>query len=335
MIKDKKLKLKLKKNRERRIEREKREIQREEKRKKRNNQLIQERLQVEINEKKIKIEKEIKISEDYNFSLAFYTCFYGSDKNIRFQYHPPSSLKYDFYYFTNNKTMVNMLKDSKWIVIFDDVFILDDIIDSCMVAKYIKSSPHKFKQLQKYTYTCYHDNCLHKINIEGVERLIKSYFIERNYSHILSQHYFIKGSINSEVKHALKKYRYFIQKNKIDKYINKQINSGLKIVTNKHATTCFIIRNMRHNIIQEIDDRWYQHILDCGILCQASFFFIKQLYSKYIYIMGGKWFPPEPVFLSTNITMNIKSTAIYSRAAPPLKEYTEIDKNKNKTSIES
>ena len=51
--------------------------------------------------------------------------------------------------------------------------------------------------------------------------------------------------------------------------------------------------------------------------------------------MGGKWFPPEPVFLSTNITMNIKSTAIYSRAAPPLKEYTEIDKNKNKTSIES
>jgi hypothetical protein len=40
---------------------------------------------------------------------------------------------------------------------------------------------------------------------------------------------------------------------------------------------------MKHEKIKEINNTWYQHIQECGIQDQISFFFVKQLFNDYIY----------------------------------------------------
>ena len=37
--------------------------------------------------------------------------------------------------------------------------------------------------------------------------------------------------------------------------------------------------NMKHNKINTINTTWYQHIKECGIQDQISFFFVKQLFN--------------------------------------------------------
>ena len=81
-------------------------------------------------------------------NLAFYTYFYGSDINQSFKIPEIPSLKYNCYYFTNNKTILDMLKLTKWIYIYDDKPTNDDLIESCMVGKHIKTSPHDYKELK-------------------------------------------------------------------------------------------------------------------------------------------------------------------------------------------
>jgi hypothetical protein len=66
-------------------------------------------------------------------------------------------------------------------------------------------------------------------------------------------------------------------------YINRQLNNNIKEKTGTHSATGFIIRNMKHPEINNINNTWYTHILDCGIECQISFFFVTQLYIDYIY----------------------------------------------------
>jgi hypothetical protein len=44
-----------------------------------------------------------------------------------------------------------------------------------------------------------------------------------------------------------------------------------------------VIRNMKHEKIQKINNTWYNHIQECGIQDQISFFFVKQLFEGCIY----------------------------------------------------
>ncbi len=40
---------------------------------------------------------------------------------------------------------------------------------------------------------------------------------------------------------------------------------------------------MKHEIINELNNTWYKHILECGIQDQISFFFVKQLFEPFIH----------------------------------------------------
>ncbi len=40
---------------------------------------------------------------------------------------------------------------------------------------------------------------------------------------------------------------------------------------------------MRHEKNNELSSTWYQHIQECGIQDQISFFFVQQLFSDIIY----------------------------------------------------
>jgi hypothetical protein len=72
------------------------------------------------------------------------------------------------------------------------------------------------------------------------------------------------------------RYRYF-------NYIKKCVLSdGFEETDDYHCTTSYLLRNMKHKKIIELNNTWYKHIKECGIQCQISFFFVKQLFKDCI-----------------------------------------------------
>ena len=218
-----------------------------------------------------------------NINLSFYTYFYGSNQNDAFRVPEVPSIKYDCYYYTNNMDLLEKIKNTKWIGIFDDQKTNDDIIESNMIGKKVKSSPHKYSELQKYDYTCFLDSKSQKVNESFVEDFIIKYFIEQDYMLLLREHWFVKDSVWNEYNESMPQTRYNIESDKYINYINEQISSGLSETTDHHCACGLLIRNMKHKKIKELNETWYNHILKCGIQDQISFFFVKQLFSEYIH----------------------------------------------------
>jgi hypothetical protein len=77
----------------------------------------------------------------------------------------------------------------------------------------------------------------------------------------------------------MKQVRYRLENRKIRYYINKQLDiNNLSDNTFEHGTSGFMIRNMKHPKIKELNNRWYSHIVECSIQCQIVLFFVKQYY---------------------------------------------------------
>ena len=217
------------------------------------------------------------------YNLAFYTYFYGSNNNSAFNIPPIPSLKYKCYYYTNNNTIFELLKNTNWIGIYDDKPTTDDVIESCMIGKHIKTMPHEYTELKDYDFLCFLDSKLAKVNETFVENFINKYFIEENYALLLRQHWFINNNIWNEYNESMHQPRYVMQSEQYKKYIENQVAKGLSETTDKHCAGGFLIRNMKHEKIVELNNTWYQHIQECGIQDQISFFFVKQLFSDYVY----------------------------------------------------
>ena len=216
------------------------------------------------------------------YNLAFYTYFYGSDNNSTFKIPELPSLKYKCYYYTNNQTIFGMLKDTNWIGIYIDISINDDLIQSCMIGKHLKTMPQEYNELKEYDYLCFLDSKLDKVNEQFVEDFIHKYFIENNYALLLRKHWFIQDNVWNEYNESMNQKRYKMQEEQYKNYIQKQINSGLSEITENHCACGFLIRNMKHDKMIEINAEWYKHIQECVIQDQISFFFVKQLFNEYI-----------------------------------------------------
>ena len=215
--------------------------------------------------------------------LAFYTYFYGSNNNPAFCIPEVPTLKYKCYYFTNNMDMFNHLKSTQWIPIYDNKPLSENAIQSCMDGKEIKVLPHKNIELQKYSYLCYLDNKLNGLDIDFIERYINNYFINNNYALLLRVHQFVHDNVWNEFNESMLQERYRIESEQYTKYIKKQVDNGLIETTKTHCTCNFLIRNMKHPQINLINETWYDHIIECGIQDQISFFFVKQIFEPYIF----------------------------------------------------
>ncbi len=217
------------------------------------------------------------------YNLAFYTCFYGSENNPAFKIPKIPSDKYDCYYFTNNKKILDMTKETRWLGVYDNKPVTDDIIESCMYGKYIKVLPNN-TLLQKYAYTCFLDSKLDKISDTRIEYLITKYMVNMDKALLLREHEFVKtANIWNEYNESLLQERYTKQKDKMLKYIHDKLENGFKETISTHGQCGLLIRNMNHPLISQINKSWYLNIQECGIQDQISFFFVKQLYEKYIY----------------------------------------------------
>jgi hypothetical protein len=76
--------------------------------------------------------------------------------------------------------------------------------------------------------------------------------------------------------------RYYNERVRYYNYIQKQIMLGFRYKDDYHCTTGYLLRNMKHKKIIELNSTWYNHIQECGIQCQIAFFFVKQLFKNYI-----------------------------------------------------
>jgi hypothetical protein len=217
-----------------------------------------------------------------NLNLAFYTYFIGSDNNPAFLIPVMPTLKYKCYYYTNNKTIYERLKDTNWIGVFINIETTDDMYESNMLGKHLKAMPHEYKEIKDYNYLCYLDNKLPELSDEFIENHIQKYFINDKYALILRQHPEINNFIWYEFQLSIIQPRYYNEAQKYIKYIKKQISKGLHEITNYHCTCSFLLRNMKHEKIIELNSTWYNHIKECGIQDQISFFFAKQLFKDYI-----------------------------------------------------
>jgi hypothetical protein len=171
--------------------------------------------------------------------LAFYTYFYGSNSNPTFRIPGVPSLKYDCYYYTNNKLILEKLKETKWIGIFDNKPITDNLIESCMMGKHLKTMPHKYVELIPYDYLCFLDNKIEKVNEIVVEEFIVNYFINNNYALLLCEHPWFKHNIMDEYNESLYQERYRIESNNYQKYIQTQLKNGLSENVEKHCMCGF------------------------------------------------------------------------------------------------
>lgn len=223
--------------------------------------------------------------------LAFYTVFVGSDNNQAFRIPDIPSEKYDCYYFTNNKSILKKLEDTKWIPVYLEIEETDDEIYSCMKAKDVKILPHKFQHLSDYQYTCFLDSKLSKVSETTVQKLIYKFFILEDSAMALRRSYIVlEGDVYKELDESMKQSRYVQQSERYKKYIEEQKEKGFSTVTEDHLACGFIIRNMRHPRVKEINETWFEHLEECGIQDQISFFFAKQNFKELIKTIDGNVF---------------------------------------------
>lgn len=224
-----------------------------------------------------------KFKNHGSINVAFYSYFYGGDNNTSYVIKDPPSERYDCFYFTNNKRMIEDLKNTKWIAVFDPKPTIDDVFETNMIGKYIKTCPHKYTELLRYDFLCYLDNKV-SVNDDVVIKYIDTYCIKQNYAMVLKEHTFVGSNVWDEYNESMKQGRYVLEKEKYKHYIYNQLRNGLKEKTDKHCWCGFIIRNMRNNVVSLIGETWYDHIKQCGIQDQISFFFVKQLFDNNIHI---------------------------------------------------
>lgn len=234
--------------------------------------------------KEIKDDKEIderEIKYDNNqLNLAFVTFFYGSVNNVAFLIPEIPSTKYNCYYYTNNNNLIEKLKNTKWISVFDNKIINnDDINESSMASKHLKAKPHDFKLLRKYDFVCCYDNKF-ELYENSIESLIKNELIKNNYAIAIREHKFVQNNVWYEFALSMLHERYRKESEKTKNYIYKQLSNGLSDTTKFHYESNILIRNMKHPRINEFNEVWYSHIKECGIECQISLFFVKQLFPE-------------------------------------------------------
>jgi hypothetical protein len=223
-----------------------------------------------------------KILEFNKKKLAYYTCYFGANKNNYSRLIPPlPSTKYDCYYFTNDIEYYNILKDSQWIAVFmDNIPVHNCQIKDTMESKLLRTCPHKFEILNNYDFLCWFDS-----KTEVYESKINELVVELSNSNktiSLSKKKCNFTSVWDEFNLSMNTTKYLEQKEQNIKYINKKINEeGYSETINVIFCGTWSLRKMC-NKTKEFGEYWYSQIQECGIQDQISLQFVTQNYIDFI-----------------------------------------------------
>ena len=235
-----------------------------------------------------------------SLDACFYTIFIGSSKNIANVIRNIPSHVFPCYFFSNDNETLNKAKQLNWIPVeineqtiiskqhyLDDFeFIFTDTansyIKSTRLSKYFKCQSHLLTDLSKHDYSVYLDSKLILENHDLVVKNIRN-MKSKGICFILKNHPYIKETVWNEYNEAILFDRYKREKEMIKKYIHNQTDIGLTTdILTDFFQTGFIIRDHTNPKTSEINNKWYENVIKCGCECQISFFFIQQIYSKYI-----------------------------------------------------
>ena len=204
-------------------------------------------------------------------TFAIYSCYYGCDNAITFK--QPRYNCCDTFFFTNNYAAAILAEKNGWFVIFDNEPVYEDYVLSTMQGKKVKCLPHNYNELSKYEYLIWVDD---KTMIDPLLVLNNGLnALEADGSLSVRLHPQSYKNIWAEYGISLLQARYRNEKYKMWEYIHDKISQGFSEEGNLFWNNV-IIRNMRHNEVNTIGERWLSEISVCGIQDQISFFFIAQ-----------------------------------------------------------
>jgi hypothetical protein len=210
-----------------------------------------------------------------NLKLAIYSTYCGAKQHATFCNRGQSA--YPSYFISNNREVLDAAGQKGWNPLFlENAEVTPDPIISAAQSKISKVLPHLIPQLSEYDFLFYVDD-KYTINEELIIPLVQTLY-DNNSPIAMKKHPFLNSNILSEYTESLKQPRYFAQRQLMMSYIAAQVKNGLVLDSETHFATGCILRDMRHPDIKKLNETWHQHIRQCGIECQVSFFFITQLF---------------------------------------------------------
>ena len=237
--------------------------------------------------------------------LCFYTCFFGPNGLDCDVINTIPSRKYDCFYLTNNTQTYERLQSTEWISVFLPIPIKENNNLNAFDSKFFKACPHLIKELENYEYTVYIDSKSVLVNESLLIQLINKY------SHapiLMIPHRWwpcIHKAVIFEFSQSLQQDRYVQEKQKILDYINNKIEKGYSLSLPMHYETGFIVRKNHHDLIIKLNEAWYREIVQCGIQCQISFFFVQQMFPNTVQSLT---YPLDPLIVSDPSSLNKKIT---------------------------
>lgn len=229
-------------------------------------------------------------------SIAFVSGYIGTDPAfVPALPHPI----YDCYFITNNMGLGEFAAKSNWNVIYlDNIPVVDssesienDVINSAQ-SKPIKIHPERFLP-KGYDYIVWFDNKF-QLLVNVILSSISQW--DSAVAMVLPPRPECCGA-DLEFKAAMLQPRYISQKERLEMYINEQVDLGFPVHGERHMRTGFIIYNMNHPETRVIQDMWEEHIGRAGIMCQIAFYFVAQRFPMSVqqytldWHTGGRYVP--------------------------------------------
>jgi hypothetical protein len=214
-----------------------------------------------------------------NNKFAVYSTYCGPTSNRTFK---GKQIKSDIKHFfiSNNHEILATASKFGWTPFFLDIPVYDNVVFSAYQAKVAKALPHLFQFLNQYDYTMYLDDKLY-----FDDKLLTSYETLLNNANAaigLREHDFLNSNVLAEFAESMLQKRYYVLKDRTIRYIDEQLSKGQSLKSDKLYWTSAIFRNMKHPKIREINEVWFQNIIDCGINCQISFDILAHSYKDIV-----------------------------------------------------
>lgn len=221
-------------------------------------------------------------------SLAFYTCYFGSDDSFSRAVPPVPSEKYDCYYFTNHYGIYVYLDSTRWKRVWMDKPIHNDDLKDTMESKEIRCCPERFPQLRGYDYLCWMDTKISLTSEEALEAMWCTLRASRTLCVAATAHPCGYENVWGEYELAIQHERYAREKDTYKAYIENQLSRGMD--PSRPNRICAGFRLMKMNDRRkELGETWLSHIHQCGIEDQISWQFVHQLYEDAVVVFPHQY----------------------------------------------
>ena len=233
--------------------------------------------EIQLDRLKAILKQDLPAQEKKNSSIAFYSTFCGHERSMSLSV-PVHAIPADFYFISNNPACLKIAQRLGWMPFHLKIGLFDDPLISTHQAKIGKALPHLFHFLLDHEYSFYMDD---KFKFDAtLISAAKELLLHRKSEFLASHHRFLSGNVLFELAEAMGQARYFEQRKQTVDFMIRRLDEGYQLKMGSMFETGLILRQTGAALVRQINEEWYQAILECGIECQISFNFIAQKYPE-------------------------------------------------------